>query len=172
MSSGSLKAFPGIVKCIFSLILFTMLNPRESVGKKKKRDFYISQVPKRWNRFTVPFWTSVFSSRNENTAYLLKVKVKVLSVETTILHRITRKAFHGPTHGKLRSCGKAYLGERLPLCPISVHPPTEKVWPCLHWGQKKSQCPEFLLHNNLVLCSLCGLLRAHMAACVPRWEEI
>ena len=51
--------------------------------------------------------------------------------EIKLFHRITRKAFQGPTHGRLWCDKMVYSGRNLPLgfqCPISLHPAMEKVY--------------------------------------------
>lgn len=61
----------------------------------------------------------------------LQLVIAMLPVGMRLFHGIVRKAFHGPTCGRVWY-GKIYLGgnRRLPLgfqFPISIHPATGKI---------------------------------------------
>ena len=91
-----------------------------------------------------------FSSEGTAMQPRLFFSFSFVPVGIRLFHRITRKAFQGPTRGRLwsgmvYSCGdrSCHLGYQ---CPISIHPTMENVQLCPQQGQDKSQYPEFLLH--------------------------
>lgn len=77
-------------------------------------------------------------------------EVILLPVEIEFLHTVTRKAFQGSTHRKMRCSGKIYWDRYRRLPPrfpylISYHPTVVEVQSGLHQAQKKSQSLEVVL---------------------------
>lgn len=74
------------------------------------------------------------------------LKLVLLSVESGLIHGMARKAFPGPTRGRL-SRGQVYSGENLPLGlqhPTSVCPAIEES--SLVLSKARAKCPELPLH--------------------------